>query len=131
MRQPTSSTAAFLVASGVAGLVASGAARAEIHPIRWDADERFVHQGSVAAGRFTELCGTLPAGQNVRWRFEATAALDFNLHYHVGKTVVYPSKLAAVQRADGVLATKIAQDYCWMWTNTSAGPATLSVTLQR
>lgn len=131
MRLPTSSTAAWLVASALAGVAANGAARAEIVDIRWAADERFAHRGTVAAGAFTELCGALPAGQNVRWQFEATVALDFNVHYHVDKAVVYPSRLAAVQRADGVLATKTAQDYCWMWTNPSAAAATLSVTLQR
>lgn len=123
MHHPIRLVALFIVALPVA--------HAEIIDIRWGADERFAHEGTVAAGRFTELCGKLPAGQNVRWQFEASVAVDFNLHYHVEKTVVVPSKLAAVQRADGVLATKIAQDYCWMWTNKSSTPATLSITLQR
>ena len=29
--------------------------------IRWSADERFTHRGKIAAGKFVELCGKLPA----------------------------------------------------------------------
>ena len=65
------------------------------------------------------------------WDFAAGAPLDFNLHYHAGKDVVFPSKLNAVTKASDILQTRIEQDYCWMWTNKAGKPATLSVTLQR
>ena len=111
-------------------LTAAAGARAEVVDIRWAADGRFVHQGSVAAGKFVELCGKLPAGLNVRWGFEAGTVLDFNVHYHEGKAVVFPAKLSAAAARD-TLHTRIEQDYCWMWSNKSAAPATLSVKLQR
>jgi hypothetical protein len=111
--------------------LAAPAALAEIVDIQWPADGRFQHATTLAPGKFLELCGKLPAQAQVRWQFEAGAAMDFNVHFHVGKEVVYPFKLKAVTSGQEVLDAKIAQDYCWMWTNKSTAPASLNVTLQR
>ena len=59
-----------------------------------------------------EVCGNLPAGLKVGWNFEASELLDFNVHHHIGKEVVFPSKFTAVVTAKDTLATKIDQDYC-------------------
>jgi hypothetical protein len=117
-------------AAFVLALTATGAL-AEIVAITWDAAGRFERSLGVAPGKFVEACGKLPAGLAVGWNFEAAAPLDFNVHYHVGKTVVYPSKLDAVAAAKDTLRTKVEQDYCWMWSNKSSGPATLQFKLQR
>ena len=106
-------------------------ARADVVEIRWSADARYTYSGVVGAGKFVEVCGKLPAGEAVRWDFKAGRAVDFNLHYHLGKEVVLPSKLSAVTTGHDTLNTNIEQDYCWMWSNRSATPATLSVDLQR
>lgn len=107
------------------------AARADVIDITWSADGSFAHQSTVAPGKFAEVCGKLPASTSVRWGFEASAPLDFNIHYHAGKEVVFPSKLAATAAASDTLQTRLAQDYCWMWSNKLAKPATLTLTLQR
>ncbi len=106
-------------------------ARADVVDIKWSGDGRFAHEGTVAAGRFAEVCGKLPAGTTVRWDFDASAPLDFNVHHHVGKEVVFPSKLSAVATAKDTLQASVAHDYCWMWSNKSAKPATLILNLQR
>ena len=67
----------------------------------------------------------------MRWDFEASTPVDFNVHYHEGKDVVFPAELSAVASAKGTLNTKIEQDYCWMWSNKSAAAATLTVNLRR
>lgn len=100
---------------------------AEIVDIAWDTEGRFERSVSVAPGKFAEVCGKLPAGLKVGWTFEASAPLDFNVHYHVGKEVVFPSKLNAVVTAKDTLATKVDQDYCWMWSNKTAASATLKL----
>ena len=104
---------------------------ADVIDIQWDANGRFERSVNVAPGKFAEVCGKLPAGLKVRWDFDAGMPLDFNVHYHVGKEVVFPSKLTAVAAAKDVLDTKIDQDYCWMWSNKSASAATITVKLQR
>ena len=106
-------------------------AAAEIVDIQWSGDGRFLHATRVAPGKFVELCGKLPAGQQVRWQFESGVPVDFNVHYHVGKEVMFPIKLSAVASARNTLDARIAQDYCWMWTNKSAAATPLTVTLQR
>jgi len=111
--------------------IAGNAMAADVVDIAWDANGRFERTLEVTPGKFAELCGKLPAGLKVRWEFEASAPLDFNVHYHVGKEVVFPSKLAAVATAKDTLDTKIEQDYCWMWSNKSAAPATTAIRLQR
>ena len=106
-------------------------ARADVVDIAWDANGRFERSLNVAPAKFAEVCGKLPAGLKVRWDFESGTPLDFNVHYHVGKEVVFPSKLTAVSAAKDVLDTKVVQDYCWMWSNKSASSATVTVKLQR
>ena len=118
-------TAAF------AALAVASPVRADIIDIAWDASGRFERTVTVAPGKFAELCGKLPAGLKVRWDFEASAPLDFNVHYHVGKDVVFPSKMAATRKAKDVLDTRIEQDYCWMWSNKTSAAASLKVELQR
>ena len=112
-------------------LMAVGGARADVVDIRWSTDGSFTHKGKIAAGKFVEVCGKLPSGVKVRWDFEAGTPVDFNVHYHVGKEVVFPSKQSAVSRGNDTLDAKVEQDYCWMWTNKSAAPTPLVVHLQR
>ncbi len=105
--------------------------RAEIVELAWDAQGRMQLQRPVAPGKFLEVCGPLTAGQRVAWSFDAAAPLDFNVHYHVGKDVVYPAKLAQSASAADTLVAAIPQDYCWMWTNRGTAAVALKLTLQR
>lgn len=104
---------------------------ADVVDIQWDAVGRFVHQAPVAPGRLVEVCGALPAGATVAWRFTASAPLDFNIHYHEGKSVHYPVRQAHQAQADGELVSATAQDYCWMWTNRGVRESTLQLRAQR
>ena len=122
------------VIRAAAALALTGAcagAGAAIVDIQWSSDGRFEHKSSVAPGKFVELCGKLAAGNRVRWSFEGTAATTFNIHYHVGKDVVFPAKKDQVLREQGELRVDLDQDYCWMWSNKSGAALELSVTLAR
>ena len=122
---------ALTLAAWLLPALAGHAVGAELVDIRWPGDGRYLHQASIAPGKFVELCGKLPAGLRVRWDFDADRPLDFNVHYHLGKQVMFPFKRSAVAQAGDTLDVQAEQDYCWMWTNKSAAPAALSVTLQR
>jgi hypothetical protein len=115
----------------VAAFALHGPARAEVVEIDWGPQQRFEYRAPIAPGRFAELCGKLPVGASVAWQFEAAEPLDFNIHYHEGKAVHYPEKRNAAARGEGRLHAKIAQDYCWMWSNKSPRPAALKVRLAR
>ena len=117
--------------AALALVLASASGHAAIVDIQWSPDGRFEHKASVAPGKFVELCGKLALGSRVRWSFEGTAATNFNIHYHVGKDVVYPAKKDQVQREQGELRVEADQDYCWMWSNKSGAALDLRVTLAR
>ena len=115
----------------VAFLMPAWAAGADVIDIQWSGKGRFIHEARVAPGEFVELCGKLPAGLKVRWKFASDTRLDFNVHYHLGEKVMYASRLSAVAKARHTLNARTERDYCWMWSNKSTQPASLVVTLQR
>lgn len=106
------------------------AARADIVDIAWDASGGFDRRLNVAPGKLSELCGKLLPSQTVQWQFESDRALDFNIHYHETKTVLYPVRADQVRSREGTLAVPTTQDYCWMWTNKSTAAARLRVQLR-
>jgi hypothetical protein len=120
-----------LHAVGFALALMPAATAAEVVDLDWGASGRFDRSLSVAPGKFAEVCGKLAQGTRVRWAFDADRPLEFNIHYHVGKDVVYPTQHDAVAKTSGELAAPLDQDYCWMWTNKSAGEAKLGVRLAR
>ena len=128
--------ATVLMATDAQAQVAKASSPAKSPPpylvdIAWDAAGQFRVNKSIAAGKFIEVCGKLPAHAKVRWQFETSGATDFNIHYHVGKDVVYPNQQMQVTSAQDELLTTRDEDYCWMWTNQGAAATTLTVRLSR
>lgn len=117
----------------VALVLAAGVSRvhAELIDIAWDAQGRFDKVSTVPPGKFVEVCGKLARGIDIEWAFDADRPGDFNIHYHLGKEVVFPARQSAVARATGTLEVKSEQDYCWMWTNKSDSVARLELRLSR
>lgn len=104
-------------------------ALAEVVDIAWGEGQRFEQSLIVPPGKFAELCGAFKPGQTITWSFEAEAALNFNIHFHLGKDVRFPSQIERTHGAQGELLVDSAQDYCWMWTNKAAKPTRLRVSL--
>ncbi len=121
--------ALILILAAAAGI--SEAAAAELVPLEWTLDGRFVHEATIPGTKFLEVCGKLPAGARIVWDFDANSALDFNIHFHEGKKVQFPAKHDKVEKAHGTLDAKVEQDYCWMWTNKAARATALKLTLKR
>ena len=118
------SVAPLIFASG--HVVAGG-----VVEITWDTSGHFNQSLTVVPGKVVEVCGKLPAAQKVQWKFEADAPLKFNVHYHMGEDVVFPSKLESVTSAHGELETKSEQSYCWMWSNSSKKAVNVALHLVR
>jgi hypothetical protein len=117
------------IAAGFIGI--ASAAPNSIVEIAWSTGSRFSHQSTIAVGKFVEVCGKLAARDTVRWNYTTTASVDFNIHYHVGKEVVFPIKQSQVSSGSDTLSVAVAHDYCWMWTNKSAAPVGVVVELTR
>lgn len=112
--------------------VLAGSVRAEgVIDIAWDAQGRFAQEQPIEPGKFAEICGKLKKGEAIAWRYDGSAALDFNIHYHVDKTVIYPVRKPTAKAARGQLRAALDQDYCWMWTNKGAQSVVLKVALRR
>jgi len=62
-----------------------------------------------------EECASLRPGDRLHYRFESTAPLAFNIHYHEGKAVVMPVTRERVSADEGTFAPLAAQEYCLMW----------------
>jgi hypothetical protein len=114
-------------------LAAAQQALADSHivEIAWSRDGTFTHGTSVEPGKFVELCGKLAPGDAIRWQFAASAPVDFNIHYHVGKEAEFPAKQAQARSGQDILRVAVREAYCWMWSNKSSGRARIDVQLQR
>ena len=112
-----------------ASLLASGIALASIAEIKWDEQGAFEYEAELEPVGLVEVCGPLKAGDRVTWAFNATAGLDFNIHYHEGEEVVYPVQEPASSSLTNTLTATIDQTYCWMWTSEEA--ASLRLKLRR
>ena len=133
-RQPigTPRRAAASTTMMLAMLVATPAfAASHIVDIAWARDGRFARSASVEPGKFVEFCGKLNAGDVIHWSFDASAPVDFNIHYHLGTETEFPAKQAQVSAGQDTLRAAVHEDYCWMWSNKSTHRLRIDVRLQR
>jgi hypothetical protein len=80
---------------------------------------------------FDERCLRLDAGESIRYRFSASAPVDFNIHYHRGKEVFYPVTARATRAADARYSASHADTYCLMWERAGDGPAIVDGSVDR
>lgn len=118
-----------LVPAGLA--MASVSAHAELVEIVWLAQAKFERSAEIAPSKFLEVCGKFSQGEAVTWRFDGTAASDFNIHYHQGKEVVYPARETGATSSSGKVEIAVDQDYCWMWSNKGGKPMQLRLSLEK
>jgi plastocyanin len=109
------------VALGIVAAVVAGAAAAAQPTVAL----------SIAPGKFDEHCLRIEAGEAIRWRFTATAAIDFNIHAHRGEQVIYPVRRDGAARGSGTFRAKAAEDYCLMWTNSGAAAVGVHGSMER
>ncbi|MFZ6819767.1 hypothetical protein [Undibacterium sp. Ji22W] len=106
-------------------------AAAGLVDLKWNEQGQFQHSAEIKAGGFLEVCGKLPAGLKIDWQYKSQQALDFNIHYHEGKKLSVPVKHQAKQAVAEQFEVKVAQDYCWMWSNKTKEAATVDLSLQQ
>jgi hypothetical protein len=104
--------------------------QAELITFKLDANLSYKTQSNVPPGKFSEVCGKLKKGNLIRWQFDSSAPLDFNIHYHEGKEIIFPYKMNNIKSAKEELLISLDQDFCWMWTNKSSEAVKLEMTLR-
>ena len=101
------------------------------HIVEWDSAEPVELEVSIEPGNIAEVCSKLVRHQAVAWSFASSQSVDFSIHYHVGREVVYPMKRFKIARSEGRLEPEIDQTYCWMWSNRRETATKVSVKLAR
>ncbi len=86
---------------------------------------------SIAPGKFDEHCLKIEAGRAIAYRFEASAPVDFNIHYHRGKDVLYPVKREATRQFASTFRAESTDEYCLMWENKGAAAVTVEGRVDR
>ena len=71
---------------------------------------------TLAAGKTAETCRPMAAGDTLRWHFKASAALDFNVHHHIGDELRMPVDRKAVRVDSSEVLIDQRNDWCLMWT---------------
>jgi hypothetical protein len=71
---------------------------------------------TVAPGKVAEVCMPLAEGDTLRWRFKASAALDFNLHHHVDSEALVAVERRGVKADSGEHRIDRRNEWCLMWT---------------
>ena len=104
--------------------------KAEVISFKLEANPSFKTQVNIQPGKFSEVCGKLKKGNLIRWQFDSSAPLEFNIHYHEGKNVIFSYKMSAIKSGEEELLISLDQDYCWMWTNKSKEEVKLEMSLR-
>ena len=81
---------------------------------------------ALAPGAIKELCFESKQGDVVIYRFEASAPLDFNLHYHRDGAVRFALSESSVAQGEGQYYVPEDRRYCLMWTNRGRAAVALS-----
>jgi hypothetical protein len=79
--------------------------------------ETHAFRHEIKPSKLAEECRNLATDERARYRFEASAAVPFNVHFHRGNTVEYPVKIDKTLDAASIFAAPSKQDFCWMWTS--------------
>jgi hypothetical protein len=86
---------------------------------------------TLSGKAFDERCLTLAAGEAIRYRFRASAPVDFNIHYHRGNEMSFPVKRPAVREIDATFRAKRADGYCLMWERAGEGRVEVEGSIER
>jgi hypothetical protein len=106
------------------------AAQAEQLEINWQPDGRYGYESLLHGAAMTEICGPLDANAAVDWQVKSSTPIDFNVHYHQGEEVLYPTRKSGVGNLHDRLAVAVAETYCWMFTNPLQTPTVITLNLQ-
>ncbi|MGB8338829.1 MAG: hypothetical protein WCD07_04500 [Burkholderiales bacterium] len=84
---------------------------------------------TLPAKQVHEECVDMTPGQTLRYRFESSAELDFNLHFHQGNDVTYPDK-GKYSNYSSSYSAQQTNAFCLMWENQSGAAIKLQSTFQ-
>lgn len=83
---------------------------------------------TIKPGKIFEKCMSLNFNQKLEYQFDASAKVNFNLHYHKGDSIYYPVKVDRTKSETGVYESQARDEFCLMWENKTSADVVLSYT---
>jgi len=81
---------------------------------------------TIKPGKIHEKCMVLNAAQTLEYQFNASAKVNFNLHYHKGEAVYYPLKTDRTLGETGSYEAQVREEFCLMWENKTSADVMLN-----
>ena len=81
---------------------------------------------AIKSGKAYEKCMLLNAAQTLEYQFDASAKVNFNLHYHKGEAVYYPLKTDRTLGETGSYEAQVREEFCLMWENKTSADVMLN-----
>jgi hypothetical protein len=78
-------------------------------------EPKVVRGQDIHAYEVHEDCLRLAVGDRLDYEFASNQPVDFNIHYHEGRSVLMPIVRNKARQDSGLFAPVLAQDYCLMW----------------
>jgi hypothetical protein len=75
----------------------------------------------VAPYAMHEACLWMARGDRLDWRYESSAPVTFDIHYHEGNAVLSPVRRDDSSADSGTFEARLAQEYCLTWEAGAAG----------
>ena len=80
---------------------------------------------NLRPGEVHESCYDLATGGKLNYQYTGSSVTLFNIHYHMGKDIIYPVPDELAFRRNSSLTSASAQSYCLMWRNIQGRPVAL------
>ena len=87
-------------------------------------------EATIEPGKIHEKCLKLISGQVLDYSFETSRPMDFNIHYHKSKEVIYSVPQKSIFRKKSFFNPEREEVYCMMWSNPSAESISLTYQFQ-
>ena len=87
-------------------------------------------QVEIMPSQHYEVCLQMTRNETIAYTFRADQALDFDIHYHQDKNVIFPVKNSGLLGLSDSFVAPASETYCLLWTNPQAVSATLSIRLE-
>jgi hypothetical protein len=78
-----------------------------------------VPRAVIAPYAMQEQCARLAAGDRLDYRYDSSAPVDFDIHYHEDNATLAPVVREQSTSDSGTFEAHVARDYCLLW---QAGP---------
>lgn len=92
-----------------------------------DGQDCFHHRAELAPGQAFEICGSMPQGEKLTWKFLALAPVEFALRQGA---MEYAAPTVA-STSGGQFVAPAAQRYCWLWTNRGEREVAVAIDFDR